>query len=68
MDIQQQLNEIKRYIFNRQKVKLKIGDYDYIPTALRLSYNTLSGWLYSVECIEEKTNSVIHVKLSDVEL
>lgn len=68
MDLQQKLNEIKNYIYNKRKIKLKNGDYDYIPTALRLSYNTLSGWLYSVECIEEKTNSVIHIRLTDVEL
>lgn len=68
MDLQQKLNEIKNYIYNKRKIKLKNGDYDYIPTALRLSYNTLSGWLYSVECIEERTNSVIHIRLTDVEL
>lgn len=67
MDIQEQLNEIKKRIVKNQKVKMK-GGHEYKPTALRLVYSTVVGWLYSVECIEERTNTVIHIKLSDVEL
>ncbi len=68
MDIQQKLNDVKWAILNKQKIKEKVTGYEYIPTALRLSHTKIAGWIYSVECVEEKTNSVIHIKLSDVEL
>lgn len=67
MEITEQLNEIKKRIVKNQKVKAKDG-HEYKPYALRLVYTTANGWIYSVECIEEKTNSVIHIKLSDIEL
>lgn len=67
MDIQSKLNEIKKRIVKREKVKMKNGGYEYIPTALRLSYNTFSDWIYSVECIEERTNTVVHIKINDLE-
>ena len=67
LDIQSKLSEIKKRIAKREKVRMKNGEYEYIPTALRLSYNTFSGWLYSVECIEERTNTVVHIKINDLE-
>lgn len=68
MDIQQKLSDVKWAILNKQKVKEKDTGYEYIPTALRLSHTKISGWIYSVECVDEKTNSVIHIKLADIEL
>lgn len=68
MDIKSKLNDLKRAIMSKRKVRMKNTGYEYIPTALRLVYSSVSGWLYSVECIEERTNTVIHIKLSDVEL
>lgn len=67
MDIQQKISDVKWAILNKQKVKEKDTGYEYIPTALRLSHNIRVGWLYSVECVDEKTNSVIHIKLADIE-
>ena len=68
LDFQSKLNEIKQCIVKRQKIKMKNTNQEYLPIALRLSNNSLTGWLYSVECIEEKTNSVIHIRLVDAEL
>lgn len=67
MDIQSKLNEIKKRIVKREKVRTKNGGYEYIPTALRLVYSSVAGWLYSVECIEERTNTVVHIKINDLE-
>jgi hypothetical protein len=67
LDIQTKLNKMKKAIHDKQRIKMKNTNFEYIPVALRLTHNSFAGWLYSVECIEERTNSVIHIKLIDIE-
>lgn len=66
-DIQDKLNKVKKLISHNQKVKMKDSEQEYLPRALRLCYTPTKEWLYSVECVEERTNSVIHIKLSDID-